>query len=112
MVEWLSALCAKEQEAFTDQAGHIRQIAHSSPRFSPVIRPLGALGKKLSAAMGSSSPLLSTSGSAHSGSVSPLSLESLFDSPPAPSVGSAQSCCMTMRLQTIESVAKMDPIDD
>jgi len=47
--QWSSTLHTEAQEAFSEQQCQMRNLAAASPRFSPMLRPLGSLGKKLAA---------------------------------------------------------------
>jgi hypothetical protein len=107
ILAWMSDLCAKEDDAYKQQVQEMRKVAKSSPKFSPVIHPMGLFAKRLTAAMGSS-PVLSTTGS----NISPFSLESLpTDSPPVPSFAAGSG--MPGTLKTIKSAIQLhDELSD
>jgi hypothetical protein len=47
--QWSTTLHTEAQAAFSEQQCQMRNLAAASPRFSPMLRPLGSLGKKLAA---------------------------------------------------------------
>jgi len=49
MAAWLDSLHEDCHGAFAKQQSHMRELAAASPRFSPMLHPMGSLGKRLAA---------------------------------------------------------------